>query len=176
MVCALNDAATIDPGVNEIGVAIWEGPWLVQAFLVRRLRDEHFYSMIIKLRQLMPTYITRLAIEKPRVYAPSRSKGDPNDLIDLAFVAGATIYAAQPKEVIEIYPATWKGQVPKPVMVERVKSALTPKELPLVELPRAKSLQHNVWDAVGIGLYLLREKRKKARLPCIRKGKVDGLR
>lgn len=98
--------------------------------------------------------VTRMVIEVPRIYPGSNSKkGDLNDLIDLALAAGRIAGMNDSATVEMIYPADWKRQVPKEQMVERIKGFLTPEEFKRVELPTAKGKQHNVWDAVGIGLF-----------------------
>jgi len=60
-------------------------------------------------------------------------------------------------QVFEYLPAQWKGQAPKTVITERTKRALASAELSRVVLPSAASLAHNVWDAVGLGLYHLKK-------------------
>jgi hypothetical protein len=100
-------------------------------------------------------------IECPQVYVHSRAKGDPNDLIRLALMAGVIVGAIGQKNVVEYRPAEWKGQVPKDVMTERIKRSLNKGEQSRVVLPRAMSLAHNVWDAVGIGLHHLRAARRR---------------
>ena len=57
------------------------------------------------------------------------------------------------KSILHVTPAQWKGQTPKKVTEQRARKALTWDELVAVELPSARSLHHNVWDAVGIGLW-----------------------
>jgi len=156
---------TIDPGVHEAGVAIWrpEGV-LFEAYLVRVRKDQSWLWMVCRIREeLHGIAITEIVIERPQIYVHSRSKGDPNDLITLALMAGATVGALTRDlsvTVTEYLPAQWKGQVPKQVMTKRIKRALTDEEHTRVTLPKARGLAHNVWDAIGIGLHHLRGKRR----------------
>ena len=59
----------------------------------------------------------------------------------------------------EYYPSQWKGSVPKPIMIERIKVKLTLPEIKRIQLPKTRSKQFDVWDAIGIGLHHLRSKR-----------------
>ena len=99
-------------------------------------------------------------IEVPRVY-PRGGKGDPNDLIDLAVLAGTIQgwYVSRAPGIATrlVAPRTWKGTVPKPIHNERVLAALTPAERALLpKRPRAKTFDHNMLDAVGLGLFQLK--------------------
>lgn len=130
----------VDPGVHMSGVALFSDDHVLN-------NAKWWPSDQVRFRLGCPLYI-----EVPRIYPGSNSKkGDLNDLLDLSLMAGRIIGANSP--VTTIFPAEWKRQVPKDVMVERIKSFLTPEERLRVELPTAKSKHHNVWDAVGIGLY-----------------------
>lgn len=90
-------------------------------------------------------------IEKPRVYDTAHQKGDQRDIINLAIIVGALMKGlGKPTALAE--PAEWKGQVPKDVMEVRIREALSAGELEAIDLPKQKSLHHNVWDAVGMAL------------------------
>lgn len=105
------------------------------------------------------TEVTQIVVELPRVYQGSKQKGDPNDLIELAAVVGALcMWIGGADGVDEVparvyYPYEWKGMVPKQIHHERAKARLDAAEMAAVELPSAKSLQHNVWDAVALALH-----------------------
>lgn len=151
----------LDPGVKAAGVAIYEDNELSRAFLASgsgwQDTAQTAWELILDgypfgLRGLNP----ELAIEIPQVY--EKRKTDPNDLISLALMAGA--FAGRAVEVTTYLPRIWKGQVPKHIMTRRIKKKLSPEEMTRVELPSARSLQHNVWDAVGIGQYHLRAARR----------------
>lgn len=97
-----------------------------------------------------------LVIEKPQVYQGRKSKGDPNDLIDLAVQAGFVVGRLRPSKTVWPKPATWKGQVPKEVVERRVLAILTEQEKELVgHADVRRSVRHNMYDAIGIGLWHL---------------------
>lgn len=141
---------SIDPGVKGCGVAVWRHGTLIGAA----------YETDSDPRMLAHKVPTNddtdgdLVIEMPQVYARSKSKGDPNDLIKLAVMVGRILQSNQGLQWVYL-PRQWKGQVPKDILTERTKRALTNLELDRVYLPKAPSLHHNVWDAIGIGLHHL---------------------
>jgi len=154
---------SIDPGLRMCGVAVWSDVGqLAKAGLVRgdaKAKDSAAWSAMV---QSVKTWIcdqawalgwspwTGWVSEFPKVYAVGKSKGDPEDLLQLAGVVGGFAGLWGPATNI-LRPYEWKRQVPKAIMTERIKSKLTPGELERVDLP-APSYAHNVWDAVGIGL------------------------
>lgn len=98
-----------------------------------------------------------LVIEVPQVYRAAMSKGNPNDLIKVAIEVGRWIERARivGADVIEVHPATWKGQIPKEVHHARILRELRPEELArlggCMALPESK--RHNAMDAVGLALW-----------------------
>ena len=102
-----------------------------------------------------------LAVEGQQIYA--RGKGDQNDIVLLAAVAGAVAMQFQGCPEMRSYlPNEWKGDVPKPkrrrdpyIVAERCRHRLTPAELAGVKLPDDVERQWHTWDAVGIGLHHL---------------------
>lgn len=106
--------------------------------------------------------------EWPRVLRAVKSKGDPNDLINLAgvasAVAGALAVAVAARDVAlkvtSYFPDEWTGQVPKTILqrkrfqsirAERIAARLVEDELPVWRGIET----HDEIDAVGIGLYHL---------------------
>jgi hypothetical protein len=150
--------ASIDPGLHDSGLALWtddgELTWAVLVSTPRHLRGiDAWWTMARDIRERLIS-VTEITIELPQVYVRSRSKGDPNDLIQLAAVVGALAGTLLGK--ITIYkPAEWKGQATKEVTKNRCLEKLRPDETARIVLP-AKSLQHNVWDAIGLGLHHLK--------------------
>jgi hypothetical protein len=147
---------SVDPGLHDCGVAAWHRNKLLRAELVRAKAWPDMASQVdawcidhFRKPQL-------LIIELPQVYTRTRSKGDPNDLILLAAQVGAFINNFHDRYYGSRYfkPAEWKGQTPKSVTEHRARKRLSPDELSCVHLP-SKSLQHNVWDAVGLGHYFI---------------------
>lgn len=165
---------SVDPGLHVCGVALWSDGELSEAWLAVAPTDppplgylpwEWMAKAVARdLADRTPRLGADLAIEVPQVYHQSKLKGDPNDLIDIALVAGAvaTRVAAYHGGVTTTYrPQAWKGSTPKKVMVERIKAKLSAEEHLRVVPPRAAALAHNVWDAVGIGLHHLQRQRRR---------------
>lgn len=95
-------------------------------------------------------------IEVPRWYPHDHS--DVNDLLDLSVYVGELkrFYEAMGCVVERVWPRTWKGNVPKEITNRRTLAALSPGELELLpRRPRAKDHDHNMLDAVGLGLWKL---------------------
>lgn len=143
----MNMLLAIDPGVRALGWAYFEDGRLVQAGL---LRAKHIQEMVDQL-WLLDLHPVSLVIERPQVYGGA--KFDPNDLVGLAVVAGAAAGRFHMAKNIDFpLPRMWKGQVPKDIHHERVLRALSIAERGQVP-NTTKSLQHNVLDAVGLGLW-----------------------
>ena len=143
----------VDPGVHACGVAVFlRGGQLERAAYVTCAGGGPV-AVAGEVRDWFGSLVAdRIVIERPQVYIPRLMKGDPNDLINLAMVVGALLATLHgPGETV--LPASWKGQVPKDIMVNRIKKRLAPEELARAMLPKTKDLQHNVFDAIGIGLW-----------------------
>lgn len=154
--------ASIDPGIHESGIACWDSisGHLFHAFslpIPGSLRGPRAWkTMAWTVKEALPA-LDALVIEIPQVYETrARSKGDPNDLIQLAACVGAIVgQLPTGVEVSCVKPAEWKGQVKKEVTQARCLTILTEEEKQRIKLPSAKSLAHNVWDALGLGLWHL---------------------
>lgn len=135
---------SVDPGVNSSGLAFWRGDKLAQVEFMAPTGG-HFDG---------PT-IDNLIIELPQVYQGRAQKGDPNDLVNLAFEVGRIVATLDiPFETVK--PRQWKGTVKKEIMLKRILSKLTNEELLLIKgLGLSKSQEHNCIDAIGIGLWKL---------------------
>ncbi|MCP3104638.1 hypothetical protein LZ198_37820 [Myxococcus sp. K15C18031901] len=165
----------LDPGLRECGVALFDldtGELLVAgmptnfeskarglaAWASMATATAAFVSSFLEpLRAAGEAVAIVVVSECPQVYTAGKSKGDPNDLIELAGVVGRVAGALGATSERSVLPREWKGTLNGDVMVERIKSRLDerPCEHLRVQLPRAQDKQHNVWDAVGIGLHVL---------------------
>lgn len=97
-------------------------------------------------------------IEKPVVYPHSR-KVNPDDLLKLMGLVGEwkNYLESMGCRVEYVEPRQWKGTVPKPVHNRRTIGLLTPGELAILpKRPRAKDYDHNMLDAIGLGLWKLK--------------------
>lgn len=158
---------SIDPGVAA-GVAVWEDRELASAWLVQSTGAaefvDHSKTIIATLRYRFGAALegARLICEVPQIYHQSKQKGDQNDLIYLTLLVGAIAVRFAPiGEVTLVTPFDWKKNTPKEVMTKRTQAVLSPAEQARIELPRATKIQHNVWDAVGIGYYHLKKGNKR---------------
>lgn len=131
----------IDPGVKFCGVACFRC-------------DELEFARYVAVDDLVDAIdlSEELHIEMPRIYPGSgQQKGDLNDLLNLAAVVG--LCESYFNRSTRVFPAQWKGQVPKKIMNARILSKLSPIEQGRIVGAGAKT--HNVIDAVGIGLHAL---------------------
>lgn len=157
---------SIDPGVRRCGVALFVDERLVRAGLVSLTAaaaeegDAECCNALAGAVTGFPgriPYLTDIVVEFPKVYPAAQQKGDQNDLLRLAAVAGAcmtrvTVFG----ERRFVFPREWKGTIDPDAFIERrIKPALAAEEHARIELPSAKSLSHNVYDAIGIGLWAL---------------------
>jgi hypothetical protein len=126
---------SLDPGVQFCALAIWEDSVLtcVEYAPAESLLVDHDALILVELPQVYPT-----------------SKGDNNDLIQLAFAAGKV--AGRVKECKAFSPRTWKGTCKKEIMHKRIEARMTEAEWVVVGKQTKKALG-NILDAIGIGLW-----------------------
>lgn len=155
---------TLDPGKNGCGLAWGHNDKLVGARYVpnpEKTSDPYgnCVAMAKALHKAMVEAVgfsqcTRVVLEHPRVYF-GKGRNDANDLFCLAGVGAAfAAYLADycDPQTVSVFPAQWKGQVPKAVMTKRIQSRLSPDEEAKVQ-KFSKTYDHNTYDAVGILLW-----------------------
>jgi hypothetical protein len=135
----------VDPGVHLCGCALFIGDQLATAWLEEKGPRAIWSAVDPKWREHV-----RVIVEVPQVYGRSRSKGDPNDLINVALVAGAIVGLFPNTRIVR--PREWKGDVPKEV-VERAAREVIGDRIAAVQFPKRRALAHNIWDAVALGLF-----------------------
>jgi hypothetical protein len=145
----------IDPGISCCGVAEFEGSYLQRAALVAnptrsKVPIDRVYWMADEVSRLFQGKWGELVIERPQMgtYGPARQK----DLVLLCEV-GACLAGMRRLVPVSVTPHQWKGSIDAELMVERVHGRLSQEETEKVALPSAKSKGHNVWDAIGVGLW-----------------------
>ncbi len=153
---------SIDPGLRQCGVAIWDCEHLVWAGLARNdySGKNQFIaarSMSYSVWALVDKTPQQLVIERPQVIRGWTRNAE--SITALSLVVGALLVGARGcwPQLFEYLPVQQKGNVPKPIMESRARARLSPAELLAVQLPYhngklSKSLAHNVWDAVWLGL------------------------
>lgn len=158
----MHSLITFDPGYskkNALGWARFSDYSLTGAGIVRP--DGDFYAManaaVTAAQDCWQGEVhTRAIIEVPEVY-PGVQDADPNDLLPLSELAGYVGYACRQIDypVERVVPKTWKRQVPKDIMTNRITKRLGPAEFSLIAKIKPVGLRHNAIDAVGIGLWKL---------------------
>lgn len=135
----------IDPGKHAFGCA-WFGGLGSRLLHAAYVPAERLAEEVSRFKVLSKFYLERQYLPKnhPR----------PMDIVELSFGAGfakGIVTALHVTEVVEVLPVVWKGNVPKPIMTERILSKLDTQEL--AKIVRVGHKDHNTIDAIGIGLY-----------------------
>lgn len=149
----------IDPGLACTGWSWWDGGKFRGGGIVRGERGIGAVEMgrrvaAVVLEAVRPMAIDTVVYERMAVYKFTSQKGDQNDLILLAEVAGAACGALGAAVNEPVTARSWKGQVPKDIMHARCLGKLTPQEAAAVDgVVTPGGLRHNFLDAVGIGLW-----------------------
>lgn len=150
-----------DPALRCSGVAVFEDSRLVAAYSRRPARRsevaqgrgapawgavaEDLWRELVDADRLPHVVV----IEQQVVYP--HAKSDPNDILQVAGVAGALagVAASLGARVVGVDPAAWKGQAPKHVIAARSREALSGPELARVDVHATL----DAWDAIGLGLW-----------------------
>lgn len=148
----------VDPGKNGCGVAVFLGDGsLLRAGFVELSPLADIFDNAVILGQKVCNWASISAemqdiqclVECPQIY-PGPAKTDLNDLFPLVAVGAAIASSFYDRNAIK--PRDWKGTVDADVMTSRIISKLTSVELTRCEKVR-KSKAHNMYDAVGMGLW-----------------------
>jgi len=155
---------SLDPGLRGCGVAWWHanGSLAHVAYLRNPVKkgDGPGAWMGYKRGIYYALHVEHFISEVPQVYRAGASKGDPDDLIQLAGVVGVFAQAFRATTHFGVKPREWKGQVPKDVHHARLVKTLTAEEMAMVERAAPPSLRHNVLDAIGIGQWFFKNRSK----------------
>ncbi len=100
-----------------------------------------------------------VVVEWPRIYDSLAKKGDkaaadPNDLLPLCGVDIGLCMRIPHARHHRLYPSDWKGTIPKnehDIVKNRVIARLSITERAAL-IPAPASVEHNMYDALGIGL------------------------
>jgi hypothetical protein len=160
----------IDPGLKGHGYAMLDalnGELLTAGFVRRSTKTNRgakvWASLASSLVSSLGLYrADTVMVEQPRAYA--HHPADPNDLIEIAcagtYAAAAVVAGSRsPCTFCSVEARRWKGQVPKDIMVNRIRSKLTEAEVSRIDLPASKSYHPDVFDAVGIAKWAVSEDR-----------------
>jgi hypothetical protein len=173
----MTDLLAVDPGINSPGAALFRNGVLVAAADVvvpdlgagvsHGQRALAAADAIVSWVVRQGATVSIVAHEWPQIYAGSKSRANPNNLIGMAAVDGAVdcafaFIAAHRGEQLELrtyLPAEWAGQLPKDTHKgkywqsprgQRIWSRLSDAEHRIVA-----GINHDAGDAVGIGLHAL---------------------
>lgn len=147
----------IDPGKTS-GFAAYMGGKLIEACAIK---EQALLARAAANSSLPGCFSSRpiFVCELPVVY---KSRNVPaSDLINLAVLVGDLrgLFRAKGFETVLVKPRTWKGTVPKEIHNRRVLRELTQEEKAILpKRPRARDYDHNMIDAVGLGLWFLKSK------------------
>lgn len=156
-------AASIDPGIRATGIALWRDGRLASARLVR-IPDapkppEAWTLMARRVRDAAGVRdatgnASRFVIEFPRTYGGRSVRGSTDDLLVLAGLVGTIAELLSDYGTVElVHPQDWKGGTPKTISKRRTEGRLFEDELGRIDWAGCPaSLEHNVWDSIGIGL------------------------
>lgn len=148
----------IDPGVRLCGVALFAGVQLVEATIVR-CTEKNVSDFVVALtmaKQLPAAYVDTLVIERMLIYDKAQQLGDPNHLARIEFIAGVLTrdFKGLSANVLRPTAREWKGTIRKSIHHKRI-IAECPKAAQLAAAT-PKTYRHNVYDAVGLGLWAIR--------------------
>lgn len=104
----------------------------------------------------VPRRPVKILWEKPQIYAKRKSKGNPNQLVDLA-IAGAEAamflrigWGLSKAVVFAVHPRDWKGTISKPVHHMRLLEILSKAELALFPAGTEAYIRENA-KALALG-------------------------
>lgn len=156
-----------DPGLRGTGVAVFKDGMLTRCAYVKspNLRGRGAKAWR-DMGLAVATWVfegspwssnpAEVAHEQMQVYRAGLQKGNPNDLLELSGVCGWAAALLEPESVVSYLPRKWKGQVPKDVHHRRIKAEMSEVEHDALHAAKCPaSLQHNILDAIGIGLFHL---------------------
>lgn len=156
----------IDPSLRATGWALFVDGELKTGGIVKTDPNEDAAKVahVVAKHLSLELDSCHAVIEKPQIYQGRKSKGNPNDLVGVALIAGAC--AAWAKTTVFITPHDWKGTIPKDILPryiihKRNEKELSPEACTVYRkclASWAQGIRHNFVDAVGIGLYAIRQK------------------
>jgi hypothetical protein len=156
--------ASIDPGISGSGLAIFDQDKLVFARYIPNTQNKTIplHLRVRTMGMLLVDQIQRyphntIVTECPQIYPNKTAKGsDPtHDLIPLAQIGAIVAGKLSNCCWEQVYPKEWKGQVDKLPMNKRVLARLDEEEREKIDWATTASLDHNILDAIGIGLHYL---------------------
>jgi len=160
MIVKKNRLMSIDPSINNLGMAIWDMDskkllvWKLVHSKVDCRKDEYekSVSMSDQLREWTKIYaVNHMILEVPEHWAVGGFEArETGSIAKLCFVCGLIYGMQYEMETFElVVPRGWKGQLPKKVVANRLQKDYLQYDIDMVEL------NENVMDAIGIGHFKL---------------------
>lgn len=147
---------SFDPGVSNLAWAYWGNMQLKSAGFIE-FHGDRTKAIMELLDNLLASHAV---IEMPQVYQGHKNtKGaDAQDILNVVRTVGVCegLLERSGVHVAMVAPGTWKGQAPKSVIQGRIMVELSPGEASNLPTDIPLSKMHNVWDAIGIGLWYQR--------------------
>jgi hypothetical protein len=153
---------SIDPSINNLGVAVWDITskkllmWKLIHPKIGHRESEYTkaLSMSDQLREIAQTYIVnRVILEVPEHWSVGGFEArETGSIAKLCFVCGL-LYGMQyqMEEFGLVTPRGWKGQLPKPVVANRLREEYLKYGIDLSSW--MDTVMENVADAIEIGHY-----------------------
>lgn len=156
------NVVTIDPAVSRFAYAVFHDDVLVACGYARTpptipLDEGRWYEWVL---------------EKPRKYARFAVAHKNLEGLDKRLRAIRRFARERGEALKDVRPSEWKGNVPKHIHHARSDRALAPAERALLRgnPTAAMDYEHDVWDAVAIGLTELDRIGRGGRLPTVPRG------
>lgn len=154
------DLLTIDPGYRYVAVAEFSNRELKFGDMLESSACSEWSKISIQPPDFsyFRNYINSKVWEQKRaiIEYPIILKSTPNteDILKLTAACGAytAILQSEGFKVVWVRPRQWKGTVPKEIMLKRIVDRLAESEYSVI----ANTANHNILDAVGIGLWQLK--------------------
>lgn len=154
-----------DCGLSYVGAALYdfEKQSLIECYYIdtgidAREEAEQTADLVKKIFLTFQAFLehTLIVVEYPEQY--SHTPAPRSSVQGLACTGGGIVSMLKKdsNKVEFVLPKTWKGQVPKDIMLNRIVAKLSDTEKQILESKNyIKSKKHNVIDAIGLGLFKL---------------------
>ncbi len=150
----------LDPGLNGTGVAVFQDATPIRTEVVYTKRGAEWWRRA----RAIADAVAQITEEESRKTTWSRATPyrvvcettqymgtgmgwKTGDLQRLTFLDGVLYERLRPAPFLPILPMDWKGQLPKPVVEDRIRKILG------ATVCRKLKIETHAWDATGIGLW-----------------------
>lgn len=183
-----HDLLALDPSTTRCGLALFrEGMLIASGCVTGGYVRSDILARVVHISEACAAWALgqacrpcELIVEWPKIYTRNKSKGDPNDCVPLAGVAGCLAGMLMQTPALtpldcemsctSYLPSEWIGQVPKVETVKGCKDSARAKKI-IARLNHAERMvwdtvkYHDAIDAIGIGLHHLGRLDRKRIFP-----------